>query len=199
MQTTPPGQVPPGYDQVLAWKITEKVWRIIVMNVVALPLSAALAIGFILLAVGVGGPSATRFDGGALWLLWFLVSMLLVFPLHEWVHGLVMRAFGARPEYGFLWAGMAFYATASGYAFRRNHYLLIALAPLVGLTVLACLGMLLFHNSPVIWLLAAFGTLNGSGAIGDLWISAIVVRYPAHAFVIDEKDGIRVFLPAAEG
>jgi len=31
--------------------------------------------------------------------------------------------------------------------------------------------------------------------VGDLWITTIVLRYPATAYVIDEKDGIRVFLP----
>jgi hypothetical protein len=36
-------------------------------------------------------------------------------------------------------------------------------------------------------------------AIGDLWIIAITLGYPPHAYVIDEKDGIRILLPNSEG
>jgi hypothetical protein len=43
-------------------------------------------------------------------------------------------------------------------------------------------------------LLALCAAINGSGAIGDLWITMIVVRYPPQAYVIDERDGIRMYL-----
>ena len=35
-------------------------------------------------------------------------------------------------------------------------------------------------------------------AIGDLWIAIIVLRYASTAYVIDERDGVRVFLQNSE-
>jgi hypothetical protein len=107
-----------------------------------------------------------------------------------------MRLFGARPRYGVLWKYGMFYATAPGYAFQRNEYLCIALAPLAALSVFAVLAMPLLSGSYALWLVVLGATANAAGAIGDLWIAAIVfTRYPPHAFVIDERDGMRIFLP----
>jgi len=36
--------------------------------------------------------------------------------------------------------------------------------------------------------------LNAAGASGDVWMAVIVTRYPARAYVTDERDGMRVFL-----
>ena len=128
-----------------------------------------------------------------------LFGILLVIVLHEFAHGVAMQTFGARPKYGFIWKGLMFYATAPGYAFRRNQYIVVSLAPLVSLSILACCGILLQAGTTVVWLLALCATINGGAAIGDLWITAIALRYPAHAYIIDERDGIRIFMPHSEG
>jgi hypothetical protein len=87
-----------------------------------------------------------------------------------------------------------FYATSPGYAFRRNDYLVVILAPLVGLSLLA-LMVILFAPPEVALLLALCATVNGAGAVGDLWILLITLRYPERAYVMDERDGMRIFLP----
>jgi hypothetical protein len=45
---------------------------------------------------------------------------------------------------------------------------------------------------------AVWAVVNGSGTIGDLWITAITLRYPEYAYIIDERDGIRVLLPKSK-
>lgn len=64
---------------------------------------------------------------------------LAAFPativLHELLHGLAMRIFGARPEYGVLPQQLMFYASAPGYAFRRNTCLVVEMAPLMVLII----------------------------------------------------------------
>jgi hypothetical protein len=82
-----------------------------------------------------------------------------------------------------------------GYAFQRNQYLVVILAPLVSLSILACLGILVLAGTTMVWMLAVWATINGSAAIGDLWIMTIVLRYPSRAYVIDEHDGMRIFMP----
>jgi Putative zincin peptidase len=88
-----------------------------------------------------------------------------------------------------------FYATSPGYAYRRNDYVVTALAPFVFLSTLFVLGMWLLQGTLWVALLGICGVLNAAGAIGDMWISMIVLRYPATALVMDERDGMRVFLP----
>jgi hypothetical protein len=126
-----------------------------------------------------------------------LGAILLTIVLHELAHGIVMQKFGAKPHYGILWKEAMFYATAPGYAFRRNDYIQIALAPLVVLSIFFILGMWFSRGTFWVAIFAMGGIINASGAIGDLWITTLVLRYASTAYVIDEKDGIRVFLPKA--
>jgi len=76
--------------------------------------------------------------------------------------------------------------------------LLIALAPLFILSILVILGIWFMQGTLWVALLAICGTINASGAIGDIWISVIVLRYATTAYVMDERDGIRVFLQKPE-
>jgi hypothetical protein len=127
----------------------------------------------------------------------FLIGIPIVIALHELVHGIVMQSFGARPRYGFWKKGLMFYAKAPGYAFKRNQYALIVLAPLLSLSVLICLGIFLLARNSIVWVLALWAIVNASAANADVWITALVLRYPRSAYVVDERDGMRILL--AEG
>ena len=88
-----------------------------------------------------------------------------------------------------------FYATTPGYAYHRNHYLCIVLAPFIVLTVLMGVGMWVLSGTFWVALFGLCGAINASGAVGGFWMTRIVLGYEASAYVIDERDGIRVFLP----
>ncbi len=92
-----------------------------------------------------------------------------------------------------------FYATSPGHVYRRAGYIVVALAPLLVLSLVAVLGMMLFAGSVWVVLLALCATMNASGAIGDLWIVTVILRYPPHAYLVDERDGVRIFLPLLQG
>jgi hypothetical protein len=111
-------------------------------------------------------------------------------------HGLAMRAFSAHPRFGVLWTRLMVYATAPGHAFHRSAYIVVGLAPLVGLSLLAMSGMVLLAGTPWVTLLVLCAAANGAGACGDLWILSIILRYPPSAHLVDERDGVRVLLPA---
>jgi hypothetical protein len=189
------GEIPLNYNEVLYWKIDQKIGRLVGLNLLAFPLTILFGAGFYLFVLVFGRPQEIHSQGSILVVTLLMISMLLFLLLHECVHGIGMRIYGARPKYGFLWKGLMFYATASGYAFRRNEYLVIALAPLISLSLLVCCGIWLLAGSQAVLLLAFCGMINGGGSIGDLWMSAIVLRYPAEAYVVDEQNGVRVFLP----
>lgn len=193
--TLPPGALPPDYKEVLHWRVTQSIWRVIILNLLTVPLGIVIGTGFFTFLILFGRPPIVRITGTSQEWIMLLFSLVLVLILHEWVHGVAMQAYGARPRYGIIWKGFMLYASAHGYAFRRNQYIVIALAPLVTLSMLACLSILLLAGYQIVWFIPAYAIVNGAGSIGDMWITSIVLRYPAHAYVVDEQDGMRVFLP----
>lgn len=188
--------LPADYSEVLYWRVTATAARIIAAQVLGLAAFVVFGVLFSALAVSLGqAPASLQF--GLLEAGWVVAGLVVTIVLHELTHGLVMRWFGARPTYGVLWKALAFYATSPGYAFPRQAFIVIALAPLVGLSGLVVAGLWLWQGTAWVALLAICGVINAGGAIGDLWMTAIVLRYPASAYVMDERDGIRVFLPKA--
>ena len=191
------GTLPSDYREVLSWNVTGKPMRVIVLNIIGILLFVIYGMIFSSLAVSVGKmPSEGAFSIGLSEIGLALVGIVLIFILHELTHGLTMQVFGASPKYGIIWKGLMLYATSPGYAYRRNNYVVIALAPFVFLSILAVLGMWLLQGTLWVALLGLCGAVNASGAIGDMWITMVVLRYASTAYVMDERDGIRVFLPS---
>lgn len=187
------GKPPSDYKEVLHWKITEKANHIVIMNLLPIPLAIVFGIGLFIFVRMFGRPPKIMWSGTET--LIFIIGIIIVIALHEFVHAVAMQTFGAKPKYGFWGKGLMFYAKAPGYAFKRNQYVIILLSPLVSLSVLACCGILLQSGTSMVWLLALWAIINASAAGGDLWITAIVLRYASPAYVVDERDGMRIFLP----
>jgi hypothetical protein len=188
------GTVPAQYREVLYWRITQSTWKLTVVNLLSLVMfvvMGAVFVGWVVLLNRM--PKAL--DLQLVPALVLILAMVVTLILHELAHALAMVAYGARPRFGVLWQGLMLYATSPGYAFRRNDYLVVILAPLVGLSLLA-LMVILFAPPNAALLLAICATVNGAGAVGDLWIMLITLRYPVRAYVMDERDGMRIFLPA---
>ena len=188
------GSLPNDYQEVLYWRVTGKPTRVITIQILALISLVIFGFVFFRLAVSLGKlPTQIAFGLGEIGAV--LLGVLLAMGLHELTHGLTMQMFGAKPKYGILWKGGMLYATSPGYAYPRNNYIVIALAPFVVISTLVIIGMWLLQGTLWIPLLAICGIFNASGAIGDMWMTMIVLRYPATAYVMDERDGLRLFLP----
>lgn len=197
MNAESPQTPPSDTREVLYWKITGSWWRVLAVNVlglVFLMLTSLVSFWWASLWHPVGaGFTWSGLDG-----LWLLVSLLFTVIIHELLHGLAIRLFGGKPAYGFVWKGLMFYATAAGHPFKRNHYIGVALAPLVLGSLAGMILLALPLAEAAVWIIALCAALNAAGAVGDLWIMAVVLRYPSWAYVVDERDGMRVYLPAAE-
>jgi hypothetical protein len=190
------GALPDDYQEVLSWKVTGKPMRVLALNIFGVLLFIIFGVIFSSIAIRVGRmPSEGNFRLGLGEMGLAVAGIVVTFILHELTHGLVMQMFGARPKYGIIWKGLMLYATSPGYAYRRNSYVVIALAPFVFISTLVVLGMWLLQGTSWVALLAICGIVNASGAVGDMWITMIVLRYVNTAHVMDERDGIRVFLP----
>lgn len=139
--------------------------------------------------------------GGGWWVdpvnvlaLLVLVSAILI-P-HEWLHGLAIRYYGGKPRYG---VGLAHFILPYAYAttdhrFTRNQFIVVLLTPLVVLTLLGVPLMLVFEWGWIALPLAA----NAGGAVGDLWMTLVLLGYPAHVTAEDHKSGFRILGQAEE-
>jgi len=170
--------------------------RVIALNIFGVLLFVIFGMIFSSIAIRVGKlPSDGNFTLGLSEISLAMAGIVVTLVLHELTHGLVMQMFGAKPKYGIIWKGLMLYATSPGYAYHRNNYVVIALVPFAFISMLVFWGMLVLQGTAWVALLAICGVVNASGAVGDMWITMIVLRYAVMAYVMDERDGIRVFLP----
>jgi hypothetical protein len=124
-------------------------------------------------------------------LLFVMIGFVVFIVLHELIHGVFFWIYSrSRPRFG-LRGGYA-YAAAPGWFFPRRQYLVIALAPLV---LLSILGMVFVAVAPIGALYATlFGMVaNAAGAVGDMWIAFKVIRERRNIVVEDLGDGVNFF------
>jgi hypothetical protein len=112
--------------------------------------------------------------------------------LHEAVHGVGFWYF-TRTMPKFAFKGVYAYAAAPDWFLPRGQYLLVALAPLVVLSLLGAALMLVVPPSGFIMLLL-FLVSNASGAVGDLWVAAWLLRQPATCYANDRGDAVTLYL-----
>jgi hypothetical protein len=125
-------------------------------------------------------------SGIILWLGINIVSYVLILPIHEIIHGLVFAFWGGKPHFGAK-LPFALYCGAKQQLFRRNHYLIIGLAPLIVITLAGILFTLFAPGLAVYTLLATVG--NISGAAGDVLVAQRVLRLPQDALIEDTETG----------
>lgn len=136
-----------------------------------------------------------RVNLGTNWLQ-ILLSILLIGPilivLHEWCHGLAFRLNGFRPRYGFRWVYA--YATAPNAVMTRRQALAVALAPFVLITLCGIPLLRLLPSSFVPYVVLFLAT-NAAGAIGDMWLTWTLLRFPHPVLVVDYKDRWEFYAP----
>ena len=113
--------------------------------------------------------------------------------LHELIHGVFMSIYGGKPRYG---AGIAYFILPYFYAttktvFLRNQSIVIAIAPLVVISLVG-IGLMAAFPSIAHWTLLPL-VINASGAVGDLWVTRNVLRYPEHVLLEDRKTGLIIY------
>jgi hypothetical protein len=185
-------ELPPHYHEIKHVVLTEDK-LLIRLNILALvPLLIMLvwmAIWWVIVSAGGRAPSVSI---DIPWWLAIIAIILIVLPLHELLHGLTITAFGHQARYGMKLSKGVLYATSESALFRRNEYIAIALAPLVGITLAAMLLMLIVPQG-LAYYVGIAAVLNAGGAIGDLWSTWLLLRYPSSVLVRDEADGFRIY------
>lgn len=135
-------------------------------------------------------PSGISWWSVVLWLIINILGYFIVLPVHEAIHACAFVFWGGKPHVGAK-LPLALYCGAKDQLFRRNQYLVVGLAPLVVISILAIIVTLL---SPVLasyTLLATSG--NFSGAVGDIWAVARLLRLPPAVLIEDTETGYRAW------
>lgn len=121
------------------------------------------------------------------------VSMVVYLLLHELVHGITMKLFGAKKiKYGF--TGLYAYAGCDEY-FAKAPYIVIALAPIV------IWGIVLFVINCLVpsgwfWIVYFIQIMNISGAAGDLYVTFKFSGFPKDILVKDMGVSMTVYSAA---
>jgi hypothetical protein len=126
-----------------------------------------------------------------------LVMTVLLLSIHELCHGLAYRAFGAKVRYGINWRKAVAYAAAEHHYLTRDAYIVVALAPLVIITVACILGMAL-TDGVIRFLFGLMGTVNAGAAVGDVWFTLVCIRQPQTLLVRDYGDGAELYTTEGE-
>lgn len=121
-----------------------------------------------------------------------LVAYAVMIVVHELIHAAAILTLGGAPRFG-LKLPLAAYCTAPGQLFTTAGYTVIALAPLVLLTVAGILVTWLVPDLGALLWLAFVG--NVSGAAGDLEAVSQLRRMPGARLVADTATGFIAYAP----
>lgn len=134
---------------------------------------------------------------GILTIVIVLALMFVTIVVHEGIHGLGFILLAkVRPIFAF--RGVYAYAAAPDWFIPRDPYLVIGLAPFVGISLV---GVALMAIVPAAWIapLVLVCVVNATGAIGDLWVAVLLLRQPPEALSNDTGDEIKIYAPALPG
>jgi hypothetical protein len=123
-----------------------------------------------------------------------LIATVLMIILHEAVHGIAFWYFTRRrPTFGFK-GFYAYAASPKGVYLPRQEYIVVALAPLL---LLSLLGVILIPLVPLnaLPILVFFLIGNAAGAIGDVWVVGWLLREPPEILLQDRGDAVTTYGP----
>ena len=126
--------------------------------------------------------------------LWGLVAVVMVILLHEALHGLAIYWTGHKPRFGVKPNKLVVYTTADKALFRRGEFMVIVLAPLIGISLGGLVLLMLVVDVTGAFFLALAVIINAGSSIGDLWMWLVVRRYSGDALIRDEADCLRVYV-----
>ena len=177
-------QLPPEYKETLRLDLQSDGKQVLWVN------GLATGIALVMFAAGwLLSRSFLHFEN-LLTLAAFLACVVLYMVLHELTHGLCMKVFGARRvKYGF--TGLYAFAGSDEY-FQKGAYIVVALAPLV-VWSLVLLGLNWQGGAASFWFFYLLQLVNVSGAAGDLYVTARLLRLPGETLVQDTGVSMKVF------
>lgn len=183
--------LPEGYGQIFSVNLQKDKKMALWINLAALAIALVLGV-----PMHFAVSFFTLFDmsqGLGVYLLRFvvlIVSSVAYIILHELVHGVTMKYFGAkRVKYGF--TGLYAFAGSDDY-YDKKSYLAIAMAPVVVFFVLFAILCPLVPRD-WFWVVYFLQLTNLSGAAGDFYVTFKFSKMPKDILVRDSGVGMTVY------
>lgn len=183
--------LPAGYAERYRLNLQKDKKTAVIVNVLAIAVMVAL--GFLGNAIIPLSTLFDRTDGTGVYFtrLGVLIGGYVVYIiLHEAVHGIAMKCYGA-PKLKFGFTGMYAFAGSDAY-FAKAPYLVIALAPIV---VWGLVLLVLNFAVPASWFWVVYFIQIGnlSGAAGDLYVTCKFIGMPKDILVQDVGVSMTVY------
>ncbi|NCD06280.1 MAG: DUF3267 domain-containing protein [Spirochaetia bacterium] len=124
-------------------------------------------------------------------IIFIVIGLFIFIIVHELIHGLFIKIFsGKKANYKFSF----FYASAgaSDRYFDKTSYIIIALSPVIIITTFLMILINLTPSSLYNGILLVLA-LNISGAIGDFYISAIVLTQDNDILIRDNGESMHFY------
>ena len=186
--------LPEGYVQSGEINLKKNRRLAIALNLAALPI-AVFSFFLLLFFAGFVRPSLMNTTGTITVGVWVVVLMLLLFTIHELIHGFFFWVFTrSRPVF----ALRLFYAYAGApdWYIPTRKFMIVALGPLVIIGVVGMLLMLLVPESWVV-LIAIMVALNTGGSVGDLLLYTRLLKLSPSSLAIDTGDVMSFYEPSS--
>ena len=154
------------------------------------PDARSVLVPFDILALTPNGGFSLKFP--LPWIVGAVLALPIVIITHEAIHGIIFWLFThRRPHFG-IKGLVAYAAPPAGLYIPRNAYLIVALAPLVVLT-LAGLILLLFVPATALALIICIVSFNISGSVGDSAVTVWLLQKPSHTLIEDRGEVMIVY------
>lgn len=185
--------LPENYSKIFDIDLKENKKMAAIINVGAV----AIAVVMVLVAMRFHsiGMLFEMSDGFGAYIARFVTVMLgslAYIIIHELVHGFFMKRFsGMKPKYGYTFVYA--YAGSEAY-FNKRDYIIIALSPIVILGIVIAIINALVPET-WFWVIYFIQICNISGAAGDLYVTAKLLKQPADILVNDSGVAMQVYAP----
>ncbi|MGN1126831.1 MAG: DUF3267 domain-containing protein [Ruminococcus sp.] len=183
--------LPAGYREIYSVNLQKDKKTALIVNIVALILMAIFVIiGWFIVPYSYTFHNDESIVTPLLKLIAVLAEMIVYLILHELVHGITMKHYGAKKvKYGF--TGLYAFAGCEEY-FSKKSYIVIALAPIVVwgivLAVVCC-----FVPKSWFWVVYFIQIMNFSGAAGDLYVTCKFSKFPKDILINDTGLEMKVY------
>ena len=191
--------MPAGYQWSKTIDLEENKKEMLLVNGLAILVAAAMVVPMLFLVPiqGLFKLDALGFGGLLTYILRFAALVAggyIYVMLHEFTHGLVMKMYGAKKvKFGFT-ALYAFAGSKTEY-FRKWPYIVVALTPVTVFFIIFALICPFIYKTPWFWVVYFWQIQNISGAVGDIFVSLMIIKKPKNSYIQDQGTCMKVFVP----
>ena len=180
-----------GYKECTKIDLVKNKKEALLVNIYGIIIMVVMAVFIPLLIMG----GIIEFNLETTFPLFFIVliiSLILYIPLHEIVHGIVLKKY-TDEKLSFGWKLVYAYCGSKEAVVDRKEYYAVALAPLLVFSVVFISLMVLNPSLSLVWYVMEI--MNVSGSVGDIYVSIKLRKEKSRDILITDSGTDMSFWP----